>query len=218
MKDPARFPLSWPHGWPRTETLRSSRFKSQRRDITISAAVERLERELNYLAATDALMSSNLKLGVSGVPLSGQAEPKDRGVAIYFKLGGADRVLACDRYLSCAGNIAAIANHIDALRRIERYGVGSIAQAFAGYAALPPPSPENRPAWRKILRFPPLAAVSPDDVKIAFRSQLRATDPNDQGRLTELNLARDAAFQELGIDPRYRPHAPVTPSPPVTKE
>jgi hypothetical protein len=32
-----------------------------------------------------------------------------------------------------ADNIAAIAAHIDAIRRQDRYGVGTLDQAFAGY-------------------------------------------------------------------------------------
>src|SRR5262245_51338686 len=195
--EPTRNPLSWPTGWPRNSELHSSRFKSHGRDITISAAIDRLEKELERLGATDMLMSSNLKLSLSGMPYSGQGEPRDRGIAVYFKLDGADRVLACDKYLSVAGNIAAIANHIDALRRIERYGVGTMAQAFAGYAALPPPSPENRPAWRKVLQFHPTATFTADDVNVNFRA-LAKTAATDEPRLLELNMAREAALRELG--------------------
>lgn len=198
MTEATRFPLAWPIGWPRTPAgaLEPARFTHQGAAITISAAAQRLELELERLGATDPLMSSNLKLGVSGVPLSGQGEPRDRGVAVYFNLHGADRVLACDRYLSTAGNIAAIAAHIDALRRIDRYGVGTIDQAFAGYAALPPPTADNRAPWRAALGFKPDAKVTPDDVRVNFRSLAKAAMTDEQ-RLRDLNLARDAALREL---------------------
>ena len=198
MTNPTRNPLAWPQGWPRSTELKAAPFRSHGRYITISAACQRLERELELLGATDPMMSSNLKLSLSGVPYSGQAEPKDRGVAIYFQLDGQDRVLACDRYLSCAGNIAAIANHIDALRRIERYGVGTIAQAFAGYNALPPPSEDNRPAWRETLGFRPDTKVTPADVNLNYRT-LAKKDPTNEYRLLDLNLAREAALRELGV-------------------
>ena len=198
MPNPTRSPLAWPQGWPRTEHLQPSRFSSHGRPISISAAMDRLERELGLLGATDPLLSSNLKLSMSGVPYSGQAEPKDRGVAVYFKLEGADRVLACDRYFSCAGNIAAIANHIDALRRIERYGVGTISQAFAGYNALPPPGEDNRPAWRETLGFRPDTKVTPADVNLNYRT-LAKKDATNEYRLLDLNLAREAALRELGV-------------------
>jgi hypothetical protein len=65
---------------------------------------------------------------------------------VYFKLHGKDRVLACDKWDRVADNIAAIAAHIDAIRRQDRYGVGTIDQAFAGYSALPPPGGTSRTA------------------------------------------------------------------------
>jgi len=197
MTSPTRNPLAWPTGWPRCTELRNTPFKHHGRDITIAAAIDRLERELDRLGATEPVLSSNLKLSLAGVPYSGQGEPKDRGVAIYFKLGGHDRVLACDRYLSCAGNIAAIANHIDALRRIERYGVGTIEQAFAGYAALPAPDINNRPAWRDTLGFRPESRVTVADVNLNYRT-LAKKDPSNEHRLLDLNLAREAALRELG--------------------
>jgi hypothetical protein len=197
MNEATRFPLSWPLGWPRVSERVPSRFTSQRRDITIHGAIQRLEAELERLGATDAMLSSNLKLSLGGVPFSGQAEPKDAAVAIYFKLKGHDRVLACDRYTSASGNIAAIAAHIDALRRIERYGVGTIEQAFAGYAALPPPSDDNRPPWRTILGFKPNGPVTVDDVRVNYRA-LAKQAINDDMRLQVLNLARDQALRDLG--------------------
>lgn len=202
MPDPSRFPLAWPLGWPRTIEIgrQRSRFTSHGRDITISAAVSRLEEELDRLGAHSGMMSSNLKLGVSGVPLSNQAEPRDRGVAIYFRLKGHDRVLACDRYLSVAANIAAIAAHIDALRRIERYGVGTIEQAFAGYTALPPPSDENRPPWRKMFGFQPTEWVTEEALRKVYRHMAKQAI-NDEEVLKTLNLARDAALRELGATP-----------------
>lgn len=197
MPDPTRNPLAWPTGWPRTTDKERSRFTSHKRDITLSAGMQRLETELERLGATDVLLSSNLKLGISGVILSGQAEPRDNGIAVYFKLNDHDRVLACDKYLAAAANIAAIAAHIDALRRIDRYGVGTMEQAFAGYVGLPPPSADNRAPWRATLGFKHDAKVTASDVQINFRSLAKAS-ATDEDRLRELNLARDAAFAELG--------------------
>ena len=57
---------------------------------------------------------------------------------MYFKLESVPEglVLACDRWLRVEDNIAAVAAHIGALRGIDRWGVGSVAQAFAGYKRL----------------------------------------------------------------------------------
>ena len=216
MTSPTRNPLSWPTGWPRTPEHKRvpTRFsqghysngsmRTGRRDLTLSTAIQRLQDELDKLRATDTLMSSNLKAGVSGVILSGQAEPRDCAVAVYFKLKGHERVLACDRYTSAAGNIAAIAAHIDALRRIDRYGVGTIEQAFAGYASLPAPSVANRPLWRAVLCLAPVGDVTKERINEAYRTlareAARSGNPDyAEHKLLELNLARDAAFVELGV-------------------
>lgn len=211
MKDDvARYPLAWPAGWRRSQQRREARFfatgnsvDGQQRwkagRVTIAAALDRVEKQLGLLGARDAIMSSNLRVGMRGDPLSSQPEPDDPGAAVYFKLGGKDRVLACDTWSRTADNIAAIAAHIDAMRRIERYGVGNLEQAFAGYDALPAPSAENRAPWRTTLGIKPDTNPTIDDVRLIFRSlSKRAAAAHDEHWQMNLNLARDAAELELG--------------------
>ena len=198
-----RYPLSWPAGWKRSARggqLRP-RFTSGRQDVTVAAAVDRLDAELTRLGARDALLSTNLKLGLRGDPLSGQPEPNDRGVAVYFKMGDKARVLACDRWTTVAGNIAALAAHIDAIRRIERYGVGTVDQAFAGYDALPPPGATNRPPWRRVFGIPDDMPVTPLALQETYKELAKQMHPDLQGgsheAMAQLNEARDAALAEL---------------------
>jgi hypothetical protein len=195
--------LAWPVGWKRNTIGGVSRtpFRSGKGKVTVYDAITRLERELERLGADNPILSTNLRTGLRGDPLSAQPQPADRGAAVYFKLNGKDRVLACDVFTEVAGNIAAIANHIDALRRIERYGVGTMDQAFAGYDALPAPSAENRPMWRAILGFRPDTEVSVDDVRVNHRALAKASIGNDE-RLRVLNVARDQALVELGAPVR----------------
>jgi hypothetical protein len=220
-KKVTKFPLVWPPLWRRTKPEDRSRFTAreaalatrrqwnatlQRYDehmvpgtkpITMPTARQRLSDQLDRLGAGDVILSTNVELTAYGEPRGGRAEPTDPGAAVYFTLNDHDRVLACDRWNTVAQNIAAVASHIEAIRRIDRYGVGTLEQAFAGYDALPPPDAGNRPAWRAVLGFPPLTPVTLDDVKVAFRSVARNADPNDTERLRQLNLARDAALAEL---------------------
>lgn len=108
-----RYPLAWPHGWPREQGRRkAARFYSATQHhgvgtsymksgkVTISDALDRLERELARLGVNDweVIVSTNLVLSSRGAPLSNQAEPRDPGAAVYFGLKGKDRVLACDRW------------------------------------------------------------------------------------------------------------------------
>lgn len=204
MTDASRYPLVWPFGWKRSTPggNRRTRFSSGRSAITVPAARRRLEEELRRLGVPDwnVILSTNLRLGVRGDPLANQPEPADRGVAVYFRLGGKDRVLACDIWTTVAGNIAAIAAHIECIRGIDRYGVGTLDQAFAGYDALPPPGADNRPPWRKVLGVE--GDVSRETILTAYRNRAKAAHPDLPGGSHEamavLNAARDAALQELG--------------------
>lgn len=190
--DATRFPLSWPTGWGRTGRAhrRRAAFRSRGAALSAWAAVQRLSDELGRLGATGEVLSTNLETRLDGLPRSGQAEPADPGVAVYFRLKGQPRCLACDKWDRVADNIAAIAQHIDALRRIDRYGVGTLEQAFAGYAALPPAACE----WWLVLGVGPDASL--ETIEDAFRSAMRSAHPDRGGSheaMVRLNAARDAA-------------------------
>jgi hypothetical protein len=174
--------------------------------VTLRTACVRLQDQFERLGATDIVLSTNLELTLGGEPRADRRAPDDPGAAAYFSMastseGGArvERVLACDKWLTVQENICAIANHIDCLRRVDRYGVGTLAQAFTGYDALPSPSAENRPPWRNVLRFHPTAKVSKDDVQVNYRALAKAA-ATDEARLLDLNLAREAALRELGSE------------------
>jgi hypothetical protein len=173
------------------------RWRRPAKRITLPTARERLVSQLRWLEAKNALTSTNLQLTSFGLPRADRAPPADPGVAVYFELHGKDRVLACDRWETVADNLAAIANHIDAIRRVERYGVGTMDQAFMGYDALPPPSAANASPWRMTLGFKPGTVVTVDEVKLMYRTRAKVW-ATDEAMLKELNLARDAALRELG--------------------
>jgi len=212
-----RYPLSWPLGWPRAVAGSRRRadfgktdrtygpphadgtrtLHERRRSLTASDAALRLEREIDRLGGADALLSTNLKLRLDGAPRSDQGEPSDPGAAVYFTLRGQAICLACDRWLRVADNIAALAAHIDALRRIERYGVGKIDQAFRGYLALPPTGID----WWIVLDVPPSATL--DQVDDAFRRKSRELHPDAVGgshdAQARLSEARAAAHRALRV-------------------
>lgn len=194
MSEPTNYPLSWPVGWPRV--LGYSRKGGPFR-VSLSGALDRLEAELRRLGASHLVISTNLRPRLDGRPYADQAlRVTDPGVAIYFRLKEQPRVLACDRYLKIEQNIAAIAAHVEALRGIERWGVGSLEQAFAGYAALPAPGAD----WRTVFgyehdHFPALASV-----KARYRERAREIHPDrggDHDQLVRLNQAMEAAEREL---------------------
>lgn len=208
MSEQQRYPLSWPTGWKRTTAVQRSvatfakhGHQSVTRDgrevvrktsraLSVTEAVERLQGELYRLGATHEILSTNIRPRLDGSPDSRLSDPPDPGAAVYFRLKGKDRCLACDRWTRVADNIAAIAQHIDALRRIERYGVGTMDQAFAGYAALPA-SPRD---WWIVLQVTPDATSA--QVDDAFRRLAKAAHPDAGGsheQMARLNAARDEA-------------------------
>jgi hypothetical protein len=204
--DPRRFPLTWPTGWKRTPTAERRRapFGSVRRggageyagkhQLTVAVASDRLQQELDRLAdVSHIVLSTNVELRLDGRPRSPDAEPRDVGAAVYFRLDDKPLAFACDKWDRVADNIGAIAAHLEALRAQERYGVGTTAQAFAGYAALPP---EAGADWWLILGV--TAAAAPEQVEEAFRRLARQAHPDvggDPAVMARLNTARDAYYK-----------------------
>jgi hypothetical protein len=92
-------------------------------------------------------------------------------------------------------NLAAIAAHIAAIRAVDRYGVGTMEQAFAGYAALPPAREAARPWW-EILWIGDDASV--EEIQDAWRRLAKEHHPDAGGNpefMAEINAARDAAMR-----------------------
>jgi hypothetical protein len=220
VNEQQRYPLSWPTGWARTPRNHRQRANFRQttegveqrrgtdgvvrnvavkrdREVSLFAATERLDRQLQLLGATLATLSSNVVLRLDGRPRSGQPEPDDVGVACYFTLRGKAVVLACDRWNRVADNVAAIAAHIDALRRIDRYGVGTVDQVFLGYAALAANTAAN---WRDVFGFPDGTRPTLAAVDEKFKTLARAAHPDSGGthdQMARLSEARAFARQEL---------------------
>lgn len=198
MEAPPAFPLAWPVGKPRTPAAQRKvgKFRSSGRELTVAVAAGRVEDELTKLGARWPLISSNVELTLSGRRRSGQREPDDRGVCVYFQLGGKPYAMACDRYMVVADNLAAIAAHIDATRAIERHGVATAAETLQAFQALPAPGSAHWTATLGLSRD-----TTADAVRGAHRRLLAGAHPDQGGshdRMAELNAARDAALKEIG--------------------
>lgn len=215
------YPLHWPAGWKRTaaHTRQRGRFhlkheKSRsftdaqgkvststwqvKGDLTIPAAMRRLNDELDRLGARDVVVSSNVELRRDGQPRSDRRQPDDPGVAVYFTLAKKQRVLACDKWNRVPDNIAAVAGHIDAIRRQERYGVGTLDQAFAGYAALPPPGGHAKRPWHAVLGLDGGAELG--EAEAAYREMAKRHHPDlggDTAMFTEITTAIREARETL---------------------
>jgi len=92
------YPLQWPTGRPRTSDWKRERatfettFARARDDITKEVALL-TGRSLRY-GGPDVIISTNTALRRDGLPLAGQRNPTDPGVAVYFHLKKGQRTEA----------------------------------------------------------------------------------------------------------------------------
>lgn len=207
---PSKFPLAWPTAWPRAKSKKGGHFgimrdvKSNysadsyklRSDLTIEESIKRVLKELDHLGvrAGDYIISSNLEVRLDGLPRSGQSQPLDRGVAVYWQRRGEPmRVMAIDIYERVEHNIAAVAATLGAMRAIQRHGGAQILErAFTGFDALPAP----KSCW-DILGVTPMS--DPAAIRKAFMDKVRDAHPDIGGShalMAELNNARDEALKK----------------------
>jgi hypothetical protein len=196
---PQRHPLAWPPGRPRTKVRRRGDFKSGERRITLEAAADRLDLEIGRLGGIYPLLSSNMELRLDGRPRADRGQPADPGVCVYFRLKDQPIALACDTFTEVAQNIAAIANHIDAMRRQERYGVATAAEMLRAFVALPAPEQPARP-WNEV--FGVMAEAATEEHITTLYRVLAKRVAHDEAKLAELNVARDQALAAIraGVD------------------
>jgi hypothetical protein len=195
------FPLQWPLGWKRTDRPGRSAFKN---DKTVHSATTELMHELRRMRADDIVLSTNIPVRNDGLPYSGYKAPGDKGVAVYFKLKKVPHVMACDKWEKIEHNIYAIAKHIEALRGQERWGVGSLEQAFSGFKALPPSAADTQYSpgtWWSVLEINKSGGtyrITEEEVLSAYKMLARKHHPDMPGgsheKMQELNQAKEEAI------------------------
>lgn len=218
MSDETRYPLCWPEGWKRTPPSRRIRAKfgkttrtnfgtyvgTSKQQLSISQGVQRVIRELNAIAATAPIVSTDVQLRLDGLPYSDRRAPADPGAAVYWTRRGKKASMAIDQYDRVADNLAAIAATLEALRAVERHGGAEILdRTFLGFAQLPAPA-AGRP-WREVLALAPNdpilsgSDVSEDFIDARYRELAWQRHPDAGGsdaKFSELVLARNAALRE----------------------
>jgi len=215
MNSQQAFPLSWPLQWRRTDaarreaapffaTVRGERSPSgyapiYRKERSMESAAKGIINEVRSLGGAALVISTNIELRQDGLPFSNRRPPADPGAAVYFTLRQKRIALACDKWRRVEDNLWAIAKHIEALRGQERWGVGSVEQAFAGYTALPAPGESTGATWYAVLG---VAHDAPFEVaRAAYLRKAKRCHPDNGGNheaQVRLNLAWDQARQAYG--------------------
>ncbi|HWR66086.1 MAG TPA: DnaJ domain-containing protein [Bellilinea sp.] len=187
------YPLSWPVTWKRTDSNRRS--DSRFADHSLARARGLVLDEVRMLKGRNIIISTNVVLRIDGLPRSGQRAPADPGVAVYFVLNGKPKVLACDKWRLIEDNLWAIGKHIEALRGQDRWGVGTMEQAFMGYEALPAAAS----TWWETLGVERTASA--EEIQAAYRQKVKIAHPDaggNQNDFIRIQNAWEQAREEKG--------------------
>lgn len=188
-EDITNYPLSWPLGWKRSTYRQEARFDHH----SIIQCARALDTQIHRMDGTNRIISTNIKVRADGLPYSNQRVPDDPGVAVYFKWEKKDIVFACDKWDRVEDNLWAIVKHIEALRGQERWGVGSLDQAFAGYAALPDP---NAVPWWSVLGVAETATN--EQIRAAYLQKAKVTHPDAGGDAMQFDQVQKAYNLAMG--------------------
>ena len=175
----------------------TSRHRSAFSKKTLERAYTELQQELGRLGAKSVVISTNVPLRNDGRPYSNPGRLDDPGAVAYFHLASQPYAMPIDKWLTVEENLWALALHIEAMRAMQRYGVGSVSQAFAGFKALPPSTEED---WWYVLNLDRNAA-SREQVEARYKVLARSAHPDAAGgshdAMARINAARSSALFEL---------------------
>lgn len=133
----ARFrPISnWPG--PQTEQRERSRF-----DSPWSKTLRLLARELDHIVEPGTTAVMEMAIDESQIRLDGypyaNAKPRHPGVILSIESRWGPLRYPCDTFDDWQDNVRAIALALEALRKVDRYGVTKRGEQYAGWKALPP--------------------------------------------------------------------------------
>jgi hypothetical protein len=131
--------------WP-AERTPDHRRKPSPFSSSLTDTLGLLRRELHALSATDVWM----EIAIPGDPVTNSVEwrrdgkprsharPAHPGIVLSFtsRTLGKELRYATDRFRSWQDNLRAIALGLEALRKVERYGIANRGEQYAGWAQL----------------------------------------------------------------------------------
>lgn len=161
----------------------------ERRDSPFSGSwqstMDLLDRELFHIGARDVVLEgffSRAQLRLDG-SLRADATPSSPGIVLSFKRDGQTFTFPCDTFETWRDNLRALALALEALRKVERYGVTRRHEQYAGWLKLPPapePGKMTPEAAKQFLELhsEPLT-VSAETFKQAYRTAAAKLHPDN---------------------------------------
>lgn len=207
--------------WPRTPTTSRSR---SRFDSSYRDTLELLERELRQVGARQPVIiqtyMAEYDIRNDGLPRSDARTPSNPGVIVTFEKllptgnrDGNGRMIGkwtsfsfpCDQFIDWKNNLRAIALAMEALRKIDRYGVTQNAEQYTGWKALPASGglQTDEEAARTLISKSGLIAniadvlASPDIAKKIYRAACNLTHPDKPSGNIEDFKAVQVAWERL---------------------
>lgn len=104
-----------------------------------AATIQLLRRELLHLRASKVVIEaavSEQDIRNDGL-IRSDARPQHPGVIVSFSTPGGPLRFPCDTYATLQDNLRAIALALEALRRVDRYGVTRKGEQYTGWKQLP---------------------------------------------------------------------------------
>lgn len=179
------------HGeWPGKRTLHPGRSPF---GANWGGTLDLLDREIFKLGGRDVVLALNV--GERDIRQDGgvraDARIRDPGVIIEFTVGPNRLSFPCDRFNHWQDNVRAIALALEALRKVDRYGVRSGSQ-YEGYKKLPG------------------AGASTGSMHVTKAAGIVADHSRDETELDEVlgdrSVARDAIRRAMANTHPDRPH------------
>jgi hypothetical protein len=129
-------PAVWPSGVRTASHLRrSAPFR-----LGYSATIKLLDRELRMIGSKDPVVIEagfrDDEIRMDGLPRA-NARPVDPAIVVSFESQFGPLRYGCDAFTWYEANLRAIALALEALRKVDRYGVTKRGEQYQGWKALP---------------------------------------------------------------------------------
>jgi hypothetical protein len=176
---------------------------------TWSQTLTQLKTEVRHLGASEFVMQIDVEerhIRLDG-GLRADARPLSPSVAISVdRPGKAPLLFVCGKFTDWRENVRAIALGLEALRRVERYGIVQAEEQYTGFGALPPgvPMPAAKmtveEAQRILRRFWHGAASERNDWALLYLRGARELHPDAGGDPAEFRRLTEARDLLIGGD------------------
>lgn len=139
-----------------------------------------------------------------------RAQPESPAIRVCFESRHGPQTYPCDAFWHWQANVRAVALSLEALRKVDRYGVAGHGEQYRGWTAI-----SNRPAemsradaaeflahWAGLSTSQDLFNGFPEAVKLAHRMAAKRAHPDvtgdDGDTMARLNAARDLLLNGAG--------------------